>query len=199
MSVLRDLYRGDTRFDFFGRRRRWFALSGAIIAVSVFALIVLRLDLGVDFSGGTLVEFENPNSVSVTQVREVVGAADVGSAKVQEVGGAGIRVQTPQLSVEAEDALVSALADLLGVDAGDASRQSVGPTFGTRVTESAIRALVVFLIVVAIFISWRLEWKMAAAALVALGHDLLFTSGIYALVGFEVSPATVIAVLTILG
>lgn len=199
MSLVQRMYRGETRIDFVGNRRRWFTASGVILAVSLFALVVLRLDLGVDFTGGTLIEFENPNGVSVAAVRSAVEGESVGAFRVQELGGAGIRVQTPQLSVEVEDRVVADLAALLGVDPADASRQSVGPTFGAQVTESAIRALVVFLIVVALFISWRLEWKMAGAALVALGHDLVFTAGIYALVGFDVSPATVIAILTILG
>ena len=91
------------------------------------------------------------------------------------------------------------VAALAGVDPGEASRSSIGPTFGSSITESALRALIVFLIVVALYITWRMEWKMAVTALLALAHDLIFTAGIYALVGFEVTPATVIAILTILG
>ena len=196
MSLWHDLYHGDTRFDFFGNRRRWFAMSGVIIGVSLLALVFLRLDLSVDFRGGTLVEFPNPNGVSVADVRAVVNDS---GAKVQQVGGSGIRVQTAQLEPADEDALVADLADLLGVDVADASRQSVGPTFGSQVTRSAVRALIVFLIVIALYMAWRLEWKMAGAAIFALMHDLIFTSGIYALTGLEVTPATVIAILTILG
>ena len=139
MSLWRDLYHGDTRFDFFGLRRRWFAASGMIVAVSLLALVFLRLDLGVDFSGGTLIEFGNTNGVSVAEVRAVVDGSGVGSSKVQQVGGTGIRVQTAQLSLVDEDRLVSSLADLLGEDPADATRQSVGPTFGGQVTESAVR------------------------------------------------------------
>ncbi len=199
MSLWRDLYHGDTRFDFFGHRRRWFMISGVIVTVSLFALIFLRLDLSVDFTGGTQIEFPNPNGVSVATVREHVDDAGLGSVRVQQIGGSGIRVQTAQLEPEVEDAVVADLADLLGIEVGDASRQSVGPTFGSQVTKSAVRALIVFLIVIALFMAWRLEWKMAAAAIVALLHDLVFTSGIYALTGLEVTPATVIAILTILG
>jgi preprotein translocase subunit SecF len=198
MSVWKDLYRGDTRFDFVGNRRRFFTVSGVIVLVSILSLAFLRLDLSVDFEGGTLIEFENPNDVSLSAVRDVVDGSGVGNARVQSVGGA-VRIQTAQLELEAEDALVDALAERLGVEPEDASRQSVGPTFGSQITESALRALIVFLIVVALFITWRMEWKMAMAALVALGHDLMFTAGIYSLVGFEVTPATVIAILTILG
>ncbi len=199
MSLWHDLYRGETKFDFFGHRKRWFAASGVIVVVSLAALLFLRLDLGVDFSGGTLIEFANPEGVSVSAVRDEVASAGHGTARIQEVGGTGIRVQTAQLSQDEEQALVERLADLLGEDPDSASRQSVGPTFGSQVTESAVRALVVFLIVIALYLSWRLEWRMAAAAIVALFHDVVFTAGVYALVGFEVTPATVVAILTILG
>lgn len=200
MSIWRELYRGDTHFDFVGNRRRWFGISAVIIVVSLGSLLFRGLNLGIDFEGGTLVEVENPAGASVGDVRDAISGLGLADAKVQLTGaGAGIRVQSAQLSPDQENRLVEAVAAVAGVDPIDANRQSVGPTFGSQVTESAIRALVVFLVVVALFISWRLEWRMAAAALVALGHDLLFTSGIYSLVGFEVTPATVVAILTILG
>jgi len=200
MSVWRDLYHGSTTFDFFGARRRWFAASALIIVVSLGALAIRHLNLGVDFEGGTLVEMENPQGASVAMVRDAIETLGIVGAKVQATGGgAGLRVQTSQLAPANEDALVETVAALAGVDPGEASRQSVGPTFGSAVAASALRALIIFLIVVALFITWRMEWKMAATALLALGHDLIFTAGIYALVGFEVTPATVIAILTILG
>lgn len=200
MSLLRDLYRGETQFDFVGNRRKWFAISGAIILISVLSLVFRQFNLSVDFAGGTLVEVENPAGATVTEVRQTVTALGFGNVRVQTTsGGDGIRVQTGQLAPADEDRLVEAVATLAGVDPSEASRQTVGPTFGDQITQSAIRALVVFLIVVALYITWRLEFKMAMAGLVALGHDLLFTAGIYSLVGFEVSPATVIAILTILG
>ena len=200
MSLLRDLYRGETQFDFVGNRRKWFAASAVIILVSTLSLVFRGENLSVDFEGGTLVEVENPAGATVTQVRDAVTAIGIGNARVQTTsGGDGIRVQTAELGPEDEALLVETLSDLAGVDPADASRQTVGPTFGDQITKAAVRALIVFLLVVALYISWRLEFKMAMAGLVALGHDLLFTAGIYSLVGFEVSPATVIAILTILG
>jgi preprotein translocase subunit SecF len=201
MSLLRDLYRGTTSFDFVGSRRIWFTLSAAIVALSVISFGLRGgFDLSVDFQGGTLVEMENPNGASVGEVRELVLGRGVAGARVQATGGGeGIRVQAAQLTPEDEQVLVESLAALTGSDAAEASRQSVGPTFGRQITDSAIRALVVFLVVAALFIAWRLEWKMALIAMLALVHDMLFTGGVYALVGFEVSPATVIAILTILG
>ena len=200
MSVWRDLYHGTTTFDFYGGRRRWFTASLVIVVVSIGALAIRHLNLGVDFKGGTLIEMENPSGAVVGEVRSAIEALGIVGAKVQSTGGgAGLRVQTSQLSPADEDAVVQSVATLAGVDPAEASRQSVGPTFGRSIAASALRALIIFLIVVALFITWRMEWKMAATALLALGHDLIFTAGIYALVGFEVSPATVIAILTILG
>lgn len=200
MSGFGDLYRGRTHFDFVGNRRKWFAISGAIILVSLLSLVFRQFNLSVDFRGGTLVEVENPAGASVGQVRDAVTALGLGAARIQTTsGGDGIRVQTVELTPDQEDRLVERVAALAGVDPVEATRQTVGPTFGSQITKSAIRALVVFIIVVGLFIAWRLEWKMAGAALVALFHDLIFTSGVYSLVGFEVSPATVVAILTILG
>jgi preprotein translocase subunit SecF len=200
MSTLHDLYRGRTHFDFVGNRRRWFAISGAIVLVSLLSLVFRQFNLSVDFEGGTLVEVENPSGATVAQVRDTLTGLGIGAARIQTTsGGDGIRIQTTELTAEQEDLLVERLAALAGVDPADATRQTVGPTFGDQITRSAVRALVVFLIVVGLFIAWRLEWKMAATALVALFHDLLFTAGVYSLIGFEVSPATVVAILTILG
>ena len=200
MSVWKDMYHGDTHFDFVGNRKRWFTISAIIIVISLGSLLFRGLNLGIDFEGGTLVEVENPAGASVSDVRSAISGLGLADAKVQLTGGgSGVRVQAAQLPLEQEDRLVDVLAAVAGVDPTDANRQSVGPTFGDQVTDSAIRALVVFLIVIALFITWRLEWRMAAAGLVALAHDLVFTSGIYSLVGFEVTPATVVAILTILG
>lgn len=201
MSVFQRAYRGEIHIDFVGRRRRWFTFSAVIIGVSVLAMLLRGFNFGIEFEGGALVEVvENPAGATVSDVRDAVAALGLEGAKVQAVnGGQGMRVQTAELALETEDRLVAALAEVTGVDVGDVSLRSVGPTFGTRVAESAVRALITFLIVVVGYISWRLEWKMAVTALVALIHDLVFTAGIYSLIGFEVTPATVIAILTILG
>jgi preprotein translocase subunit SecF len=200
MSVLRDLYHGDTRFDFVGRRRIGFTISAILIIISITALAVRGLDLGVDFEGGSVVETENPAGASVGEVRDAVEGAGFAGARVQLTGGGeGIRVQTAELAQEREDRLAEVVAGVAGVAPEEASRTTVGPTFGEQIAQSALRALIIFLIVAALFISIRLEWEMAVAAMVALFHDLLLTAGIYSAIGFEVSPATVIAILTILG
>jgi preprotein translocase subunit SecF len=198
--LLGRLYRAETAFDFVGNRRRWFFLSGVLIAVSILALSTRGLNLSVDFEGGTVIETENPAGAGVGDVRDALARIGRAGDTVQVVGGGeGIRVQTGTLSPDAETELIAVVADVAGTGTNDVSVESVGPTFGEQVTRSALRALIVFIIVVSIFIAIRFEWRMAAAALVALFHDLLVPAGVYALVGFEVTPATVVAVLTILG
>jgi preprotein translocase subunit SecF len=200
VSVLRDLYHGNTSFDFVGRRRLWFTISVVLVLVSILTLSFRGFNLSVDFVGGSLIESENPAGASVGEVRSAVEGSGVPTARVQLTGGgSGIRVQTGELTIEQEDRTSQAVADVAGVPLDEVSRTTVGPTFGAQVTSAAIRALVIFLIVASLFIWVRLEWEMALAALAALFHDLLLTAGIYSLIGFEVSPATVIAILTILG
>jgi preprotein translocase subunit SecF len=198
VSVLGRMYRGETRVDFVGNRRRGFTFSGVVIGVSLISIIFFGFSVGVDFEGGTVIEMENPARASLSEVRDVLADLGISNPKVQ-TRGEGVRIQTEELSVDDEQEVVEAVAAVVGEDPDEASRQTVGPTFGRQVAESAIRALVIFLILVGAYISIRLEWKMALSGMLALGHDLVFTAGIYSMVGFEVSPATVIAILTILG
>lgn len=200
MSVFQRMYRGDTRIDFVGNRRRGFTISSILVGVALVSMVFSGFNFSVDFEGGTVIEVENPAGASLGDVRAAIESVGVQGAKVQFIGGGeGIRVQSQQLPDDQEQATVEALAEVAGVDPTDASRETVSPTFGSQVAESALRALIIFLIVVAFYISIRLEWRMAFAGLLALGHDLIFTAGIYSLSGFEVSPSTVIAILTILG
>ncbi len=200
MSIFARMYQGTTTFDFVGNRNKFFRVSGAMMLIAILSLVFLRLDLGVDFVGGTVVEAANPNGVSVDTLRSDLSGIGEAGARVQLTGGGdGIRVQTTELSEAALQRLVDTVAATAGVPAAEISSQEVGPTFGAQVAESAARALVIFLIVVTIFISIRFEWRMALTALAALVHDLLITAGLYSVTGLEVTPATVIAILTILG
>ena len=203
MSLWRNLYRGETEFDFVRHRRRFFLISGALIAVSLLSLLVRGLDGSVDFTGGTIVEAPNTTAVDVGEYRDELAAIGQEGARVQlrseRDGGEVVVVQTEALSVTDRDELVTTVAGVAGVDANETTIDAVGPTFGSEITRRAIEALVIFLVVVVLFITWRFEWKMAIGALAALFHDLIITAGIYSLVGFEVTPATVIAILTILG
>lgn len=200
MSLAGRLYRAETEFDFVGNRRRWFMISSVLLLLSIGSLATRQLNLSVDFEGGTVVEVENPAGADVADVNDALSSIGRAGDTVQLVGGGtGIRVQTGDLTVDVEDRLIAAITGVAGVEVNDASVESVGPTFGDEVARSALRALIVFIVVIALFISFRFEWRMSAAALAALFHDLVITAGVYSIVGFEVTPATVVAVLTILG
>jgi len=201
VSLLNRLYRGETEFDVISGRNRWFTFSGVLLGLSILSLLVFQLDLSVDFTGGTIVEAPNPADASVGEMRDALTGIGQGDARIQVLEGdeVRIRVQTEALEAGDEDELTNLVASVAGVEFDDTVVDAVGPTFGQEITRRAIEALVVFLAVVVVFISWRFEWKMAAAAIAALFHDLIITFGIYSILRFEVTPATVIAVLTILG
>jgi preprotein translocase subunit SecF len=199
MSLPARLYRGETTFDFMSQRNRWFTVSAVVLAISLSSLIFRGLDGSVDFTGGTIVEAENVAEADIGDVRDALAGIGQGGARVQLTGGGAILVQTESLDAGDQDALVETVAAVGGVSPDETNVDAVGPTFGAEITRRAIQALVIFLLVVALFITWRFEWKMALGALAALFHDLVITAGIYSVVGFEVTPATVIAILTILG
>lgn len=196
-----NLYTGRVSFDFVGKRKTWFALSAVILVISFATLATRGLQLGIEFKGGAeySVPVSNPTTADVTAAREAVASAGTTASSVTIVGGDTIRVQTPTLTTEVSNKVNSALAKEFGVKDTDIKVQMVGPTWGKEVSKNAARALLVFLALVAIFLALYFEWPMAVAGLVALVHDVVITVGIYALSGFEVTPATVIGFLTILG
>jgi preprotein translocase subunit SecF len=193
------MYRGETRFDFVSASKRTLIVSAVLVAASIVLMLVRPFNLSIDFTGGVIVSVENDSGVAVEDVRADLRAIGYADARVQVTGEGFIIVQTEALDPSHMDTLVATIAGVAGSDINDANVSAVGPTFGTEVTRKAVQALVVFLIVITLFITWRFEWKMAASALTALFHDLIITGGLYALVGFLVTPATIIAVLTILG
>ncbi|HZP15748.1 MAG TPA: protein translocase subunit SecF [Nocardioides sp.] len=189
------LYHGETAFDFTGHRKQWFALSGVIILIGLVALGVKGLNYGIDFEGGT--DWQVPaHGVTVTQARSAVGAVGVPNASVQSLsnksGASEIRVRA-RVNPTDQAKVSDALAKLTHSSVNDVSVNSVGPTWGHDISRKAERALVAF------FIALRFQWKMALAAIVAVIHDILVTVGVYAVFGFDVTPATIIAILTILG
>jgi preprotein translocase subunit SecF len=193
------LYRGEVSYDFVGRQRTWYTISGVILLISIVALLVRGLDFSVDFKGGAVFQFSAP-SASVTEVRGAVTHAGVSGAVVQELNGRlgqSWKVQTKSLTsqetLQVENSLISQ------VHAKDMSTTFVGPSWGSQITTKAVQALITFMIVIVLYLSIAFEWKMAVAAFVALLHDLVIATGVYALTGLQVSPATVIGLLTILG
>jgi preprotein translocase subunit SecF len=199
MNVLTRLYRGETHFDFIAISRKTLLVSLAVVILSILVMIVKPFNLSIDFTGGVIITVENDSDATVESIRGELRAVGYGDARVQITGDDIVQVQTEALDAEEQDRLTAAVLNATGADPTNLNEKAVGPTFGAEVTRKAIQALVVFLIVVALFITWRFEWRMALSALVALFHDLIIAGGIYALIGFVVTPATVIAVLTIMG
>lgn len=198
-----DLYAGRRSFQFVGHRRRWYAIATVAVLVSLLSLGVRGLNPGLEFRGGSEFRVTNVKDTSqtaaVSAVHSVVPGADV---RVSTVTGSssGVRIQTDKLTSAQTDDVATALTKAYGVSQDQISRSFVGPSWGSDVTGKAVTSLIVFLILVAAVIALYFRtWKMAVAALVALVHDLLITVGLYALVGFEVTPASVIGFLTILG
>ena len=198
MSLASRLYHGETTYDFVGRRRLWFAISGALLLVSLLSLFVPGLNFGIDFKGGAVFRVQPERAVTEAQVRDAVGQ-QAKVVQVTEEAPVQVIVQTEELSQDQVAKIRRDLAEVAGVQSNDVSTASIGSKWGSAVSRKALTALLAFLVVVTVYVSLRMEFKMAVAALVALLHDLLITAGIYALARFEVSPATVIALLTILG
>jgi len=198
------LYRGEVSFDFVGRQRLWYSISGLILAISVVALLVFGLNFSVDFKGGSVFQFPAGNA-SISQVRSTVSGAGGGSdAIVQQItniktGTASWNVRTHQLTSAEQTSVGNAIGRTFHLSPDQISTQFVGSSWGSQISQKALQGLIAFLIVIVIYLSIAFEWKMAAAALIALAHDIVITVGVYALLGFQVSPASVIGLLTILG
>ncbi len=193
------LYRGETAINFIGNRRRWYGLSGFFVLLSIGALAIQGLSLGIEFKGGSSFTVNTPNP-SVAQAREAVAEAGVTSDPiVQLVGSDKVRVQTQALEQAQNNAIQDALAAKFSVSLSSIDTQIIGPSWGKEITRKALYGLFGFLLVVMLYLAMALEPKMAISAIVAVIHDVFITVGIYALVGFDVTPATIIGFLTILG
>ena len=200
-----DTFRGyrTPRFRIIEHKRWWAILSGSLIAVSLLALLLGRLNFSIDFTGGSLLGYGNTTGVSAEDIRGVLADYGRADAEIQIVGGDQVSIRTTaltdDLTAEERAQLVDDLAAQAGVSASDVSIQVVGPTWGSQISRQAVIGLIVVLLAITLYITFRFEWKMAIGAQVAMVHDVVITSGVYALTGREVSPATVIAILTILG
>jgi preprotein translocase subunit SecF len=198
-SMGNQLYRGEVSYDFVGHRRRWYAISAVFLLISIIALIFFRLTLGIEFRGGAEFRVASPKATEAAVLQAVQDAGVKGEIRVQKVGGNTTRVQTEKLTTDESEKVAETLSQRFDVSRDDVSSQLIGPSWGQDISKKALRALVIFLLLVVAFLSFYFEWKMAVAAMLALLHDLAITVGIYALSGFEVTPATVIGFLTILG
>jgi preprotein translocase subunit SecF len=202
-----DLYSGRRSIDFVGRRHVWYAASGVIIIAAVMGLYFRGLNFGLEFVGGAQYTVTLPHD-QVTQanadkLRNAVSGTGIGAAKqtvVTTAGQSSILVETEPLTPQESNQIASTIEQTVGVTKADLSLDEIGPSWGKEVAKRSATGLVVFLFLVVLLIwGYFRQWKMSLAAMVALVHDLVITVGIYALSGFEVTPATVTGVLTILG
>ncbi|MDX3585684.1 protein translocase subunit SecF [Streptomyces europaeiscabiei] len=202
MSKLGDLgarlHRGEVGYDFVGNRKIWYGVSILITITAILGLAVRGLSMGIEFQGGAVFTTER-TSVSVTQAETYAEEASGHDAIVQKLGNDTLRIQISGVDTAKSDEIKQELAKDLKVDADTINADLVGPSWGEQIATKAWQGLAIFLVLVVIYLAIAFELRMAIAAFVALIHDITITIGIYALVGFEVTPGTVIGLLTILG
>lgn len=192
------LHRGEIGYDFVGKRKLWYGISILITITAIVGLAVRGLNMGIEFQGGAVFTTEK-TSISVSQAETYAEEASGHDAIVQKLGNGGLRIQIAGIDTGKSDQIKQELAKDLKVDAEKINADLVGPSWGDQVANKAWQGLAIFLVLVVIYLAIAFEWRMAVAALVALIHDITITVGVYALVGFEVTPGTVIGLLTILG
>jgi preprotein translocase subunit SecF len=195
------LHRGEVSLDFVGRQKTWYLVSGLILAVSIVSLLTLGLNLGVEFKGGTVFQFPAKPGTTVSDARAAVGASGVVEEDpIVQRTGTGWRVQVESLDSSEVTKVQSSVQQRFGLSKpDDVSPQTVGASWGRDVSKKALQGLIVFLVAIVIYLSIAFEWRMAFAAIIALAHDILITIGVYSLVQFEVTPSSVVGLLTILG
>src|SRR5688572_6831324 len=195
---------GGWRFDFMGNARWFFSFSGVILVIGALAISGLGLNFGIDFESGTRITAPLQQDASVDQVRNTLTPLGYGDAEIQEVqdpelGQNVVQIEVAQLDPDQVTRVENALDTDFGVIEGDFVSNSVGPTFGEQIARTAVIAVIASLLLIALYIGFRFEWKFAVPVMIALAHDLLITAGVYALFDREVTTATVAALLTIMG
>lgn len=198
MSAIGRVLRNENRIDFPSLWKRALIGSSILLLIAIGSLVFRGLNLGIEFEGGASWEVSSP-TIDTEQIRDALEPLGLGNARVQQVANELYRVRASTENAAGLEQVKFALAEAAGVSQDDVTANAVGASWGSEVTAKARTALIVFFIVLFIYISLRLEWKMAVGALAAVAHDILLTVGIYALFQLEVTSATVIAFLTILG
>ena len=203
-----DLYTGKRSVDFVGRRRIWFAIA-ILLVVAALAVPIIKgggnigegFRFGIEFRGGSQFQISGANSLNTTKGQDaVLSVVPTAIVDVTTIGANGVQVQTNQLTDPQTNQATAALATAYGVKATDVTSSFIGATWGADITQQALIGLIVFIILAALFMAiYFRTWKMSVAAIISLAHDLIITAGVYAATGFEVTPATVIGFLTILG
>lgn len=193
------LYTGEKSFNIIGRRKSWYGISSILILISLGALLFSGLSLGIEFKGGSSYTV-NKSGISVEEARSVAESTGIpGEVIVQKIGNDKIKIQTGTLTNAQSNSVEDALVKAFGVDIENIDTQIIGPSWGKEITKKALYGLFGFLLVVVLFLAMTFEPKMALAAILAVIHDVFITVGIYAVVGFDVTPATIIGFLTIMG
>lgn len=188
--------------DFLGNRRIMFAFSGLLIAVSIVSLIAKGLTFGVEFIGGTVVSIADAKGVTTREITDAFKKAGIDSPNVQttmEQGKAGFIVRTEVTDPKRAAELARKVAAAVGLDATAFQVTTIGPGWGSNITNSALLALGLSIAAILLYVSVRFEYKMSVTAILALFHDILITLGIYSLLGYQVTPNTIAALLTIMG
>jgi preprotein translocase subunit SecF len=207
-GIMRRLYRGETNIDFIGQRKKWYLASAIVVLICLASIVFRGFQFGIEFSGGNSYQVPVQPGTTVVQMRTAVENAGVQVASAQTAGSGNAQsyvIKTEKLSDQKADAaqiekVKKALAAAGHVTTDKVQTLEVSSSWGKEVTNQALIALAVFLVVVAAFMAFRFrDFKAAVAALFALVHDLILAAGVYSIVGFEVSPATVVGLLTILG
>ena len=227
MNIFRRLAQGDTHIDFIGKRKIWFTLSAIVLLGTLLALPLWPaesscspplpsffggLNCGIEFKGGISIEAPIAEDSDLAdldelevigEVRDALEPLGAGDAQIQvasDDAGRSVIVQTTAVgATETQEEVATVVRETTGASIADSPTERIGRKWGGEITSKAVQALVIFLLVIVAFMSWRFEWKMAVGAFAALFHDLIITAGVYAISGFEVTPSTVIAILTILG
>lgn len=204
MGLGNRLYTGETSVEIVGRSKQWYLISLILLLVAAGSLLMRGLEFGIEFSGGAemRVSASKADETTVDEVSDAVvgtGIEGASSPQVTLAGDSDIRVQTGELTTEQSNEVRDAIADAVGVESEDVATQVIGPSWGAEITQQALMGLGLFLAAVVVYLAIAFEWKLSVAALLALAHDMVFTVGIYSLVGFDVTPATLIGFLTILG
>lgn len=196
-----DLYTGKRSYNIIGRRRTWFVVAISLVALSLLLLLVRGLNLGVEFTGGSAFTVSGASTTSSEPAQAALNDVAPGQvARVSVAGGDTVQIRTEQLDAADTDEMADGLAEGYGVDASEVTSTFVGPQWGSDVSTKALQGLVTFLAIVSVVMALYFRtWTMSVAAIVALLHDVVITVGVYAAIGFEVTPASVIGFLTILG
>src|SRR5579875_518402 len=204
MSVFTRLYRGETRLEFIGTRRRWYAASGVLILICVLSFIFRGFNYGIEFKGGATFQINVAGkSITTGHASAAFTRAGTPPADVPQLVGSGstrqIVVDTATLGAQTSQNLQHSVAKDLHLPLSAVSYQTIGSSWGHDTTIKALEGLLIFLVAVSIYMALRFQWRMAVGGILALAHDLIVAAGVYSLVGFEVTPSTIVGLLTILG